>query len=371
MSAPSVLFVSKPIVPPFHDGAKCLVRDVATRLPACGVAPTVLGTHDAPPLGAGVTIDRVHPRAGGFAPGLAENARVFARLTRGARADVWHFVFAPNPLSSGAARAARLLRPTPTVQTVASAPRSFERVGRLLFGDRVVTTSAWTRERLVGAGADAARVSVVAPTVAPLPAFSQGDLDRARRDAGVEHHGPLVLYPGDVEMSCGARVVAGAVPRILASLPDAVVVFACRKKTPRAHEAEQALRAALAPHGERVRFVGEVRDLVPLIAASSVVAFPVDDLYGKVDLPIALLEAMALGVPLVTLAGGPLGELGASVELATPDADRLADACVSLVRDRDRHAELAARGREAVARRHRPEVAAAAYAELYRALLAR
>ena len=29
---PRVLFVSKPIAPPFHDGTKCLVRDVASEL---------------------------------------------------------------------------------------------------------------------------------------------------------------------------------------------------------------------------------------------------------------------------------------------------------------------------------------------------
>src|SRR5690606_4769174 len=42
---PRVLFVSKPIVAPFHDGTKCLVRDIASHLSA--VRPLVLGVPGA------------------------------------------------------------------------------------------------------------------------------------------------------------------------------------------------------------------------------------------------------------------------------------------------------------------------------------
>jgi phosphatidylinositol alpha-1,6-mannosyltransferase len=181
----------------------------------------------------------------------------------------------------------------------------------------------------------------------------------------------VATYPGDLELSRGSRIVAAAAPKLLESCPDLVLVFACRKKTQRADDVERELRHSLASFGNRVRFVGEVADLTDLLALSTVVLFPVDDLYGKVDLPIALLEAMALGIPIVALDKGPLSELGAGLFAPTEDPDAFAKLCLSALLEPDRRAELAARGRETIARRHRPETVAAAYEELYRRLVSR
>src|SRR5262245_6200428 len=145
-----VLFVSKPIAPPFYDGTKCLVRDVALNLtryraqimvPARsgGLAPSRAG-HP------GIEAARVYTDAGSYAPALGENARAMAFLAVGARADLWHFVFAPNPRAAAVARAARVLRRAKVVQTVASAPRHFS--AGIFFGDVIVAQSNWTATRI-------------------------------------------------------------------------------------------------------------------------------------------------------------------------------------------------------------------------------
>src|SRR5262249_47465964 len=161
-----------------------------------------------------------------------------------------------------------------------------------LFGDRIVALSRFTYDKLVADGAEPARIQVIPPSVAPIAEPPPERLARVRAELGLPD-GPLVVYPGDIEMSQGAPLFAAAAPQIFARSRGWTLVFACRKKTPHADEAERRLREDLAPFGDRVRFVGEVRHLPDLLAVSTVVAFPVDDLYGKVDLPIALLEAMA------------------------------------------------------------------------------
>src|SRR5262245_46317548 len=124
-----VLFVSKPIAPPFHDGTKCLVRDVARELTT--VQPIVMSTPSAPAL-ARVEQARVYAAPGKFAPSLAANLRAASWLLLRSRADLWHFVFAPNPRTSRAGRLIAGLRRMPVVQTVASPPRSFDAIDRLL-----------------------------------------------------------------------------------------------------------------------------------------------------------------------------------------------------------------------------------------------
>jgi phosphatidylinositol alpha-1,6-mannosyltransferase len=84
---PHILFVSKPVAPPWNDSSKNLVRDVASHLSRH--AATVM-THAGDEHGLpGVASDAVYAtRTADYAPALADNARVLARLLIGRRHDV-------------------------------------------------------------------------------------------------------------------------------------------------------------------------------------------------------------------------------------------------------------------------------------------
>ncbi|HYP87985.1 MAG TPA: hypothetical protein VEQ59_07520, partial [Polyangiaceae bacterium] len=278
-SMPSVLFVSKPIAPPFHDGTKCLVRDVAAALRE--FSPIVLTTPEGrASLPSGVVGRPVYGASGAFAPALVDNARAALGVLTGPRADLWHFVFAPNPRTGGVARALRALRRVPVVQTVASPPRSFTGLKRLVFGDQLVVQSRATeRSLLVAAQAERFAlppVTVVPPPVPALARPSQIEIERARKDLELSADDRLILYPGDLEVSSGAELTRALVKPLRERFPDAVVVFAYRNKTPHAAERAAELRQLL--RSERVRITDQVSSMHALLAASSVVIFPVDDL---------------------------------------------------------------------------------------------
>lgn len=317
-----VLFVSKPIVPPWNDGSKNLVRDIATHL--VRAEPTVFVTPNAPQLAARVRTEAVYRHSGSFAPGLLANARVMRRLLSKDAHDIWHFVFAPNPASVTAARIACLRFRGAVVQTVASRPKSDH--AALIFGDHVIALSEWMRGRLIGAGISASRIRVIPPcTPRPRP-IEPSRIARIREQVG---SGPIVLYPGDYEVSSGARTVVDAVPLLAKEIPEVRVVLACREKSPRAREARKRLEA------KDVRYthhLGEVEDMPALLAASSVVVFPVDDLLGKVDLPLVVLEALSMGIPLVLARGGPLEAIACARFVDPGDATALARETVSLLR---------------------------------------
>jgi phosphatidylinositol alpha-1,6-mannosyltransferase len=367
---PRVLFVSKPIAPPWHDGSKNLVRDIASHLGRA--EPTVLSTPDAPALGRRVRMEPVYRDPGRFAPALLANARVVRRLLVGDPHDVWHFVFAPNPVSSAVAQLALRTRRTTgwrgkVAQTVASAPESFESIGRWIFGDIVVALSEWTRGRLLGAGVPARAIRVIPPCAAApaMPSPERRVEMRARLAVG---EAPIVLYPGDYEISRGAQTVAAAVARIVARVPEARVVFACRPKTKGSAAAGERIKSELERVGllGQTRHVGEVEDMPALLASTSVVAFPVDDLYGKVDVPLVLLEALALGVPMVLASGGPLESIRTARFVEPADSEAVAREVTDLLRsppDPSASTELHAR-------RFAPSVVAAAHDELYEELAA-
>jgi glycosyltransferase involved in cell wall biosynthesis len=182
------------------------------------------------------------------------------------------------------------------------------------------------------------------------------------RALDLPRHEPVFVYPGDLEVSSGAETVARAVAPIVLALPTAIVVFACRPKTAEAPRIESELRARLG--AKSVRFTREV-DLPALLARSSAVLFPVDDLYGKVDLPISLLEAMRLGVPVVGLDSGPLADLRETVRVPAKDPGALAECAVRLVKDRLFRDTTIRAGQAAVGERYDARVVAAAYERVY------
>ncbi len=364
------------MTPPWNDGSKNLVRDVASHLETA--TATVLSTSDQGiDLAPGVKVEAVYRDAGRFAPGLAANARVAARLVTGDPHDVWHFVFAPNPRSSSVARVARRVRRAmgwkgAVVQTVASAPRSFAEAPKWLFGDVVVALSEHTAKRLRDAGADAARLRVVPPCALAPRARSDAEKAEIRARLGLGA-GQVVLYPGDYEVSRGASTVAAAAPHVLHALPDATIVFACRKKTPLAEGAEREVQRLIAKAGEdvarRTLHLGEVKDMADLLAVATLVVFPVDDLYGKVDLPLVLLEAMALGVPIVVAEGGPLESLAFAPRVRAGDGQGLADVVLPLLWEDDARAVLGQAGRAAYEATYTPFAVARAYDRIYAELV--
>ncbi len=359
-----VLFVSKPVAPPYHDGTKCLVRDVASHLEVA--RPTVMSVPGGEAVGAAEVVP-VYSSSGHFTPSARENLRAAAWLLLRSRADVWHFVFAPNPKTTLAGRTLKQLRRVPVVQTVASAPRSFAGVDRLLFGDVVVAQSRFTRSRIEQAvAAESARprrLAVIPPPVPDLAPRSAASLSAMRQRLGIAPSAPVFVYPGDLETSSGARVVAESVAPLTEAIPEAVVVFAYRAKTPRAAGIAAALERDLPR--DKVRFTAELPDVLELIAGAAAVLFPVDDLWGKVDLPIVLLEAMALGVPVVALRKGPLIDLAGVVHVDALSAAAFAAAAARSLRDREHRQAVIEAQRAAVRDVYAAPAVARAYERLY------
>jgi glycosyltransferase involved in cell wall biosynthesis len=369
-----VLMISKAVAPPWHDSSKNLVRDVAGHLTR---HRAVLMTRS----GASAALRElrsleqaelrfVYADGGRFAPALADQARVLASLLTGRREDLWHFFFAPNPRSSSAARLAARVRSVRTVQTVCSAPLPQVDLERVLFADRVVVVSRHTEARLLRAGIAPARVRRIPPAVAPLQPLSSTERADARERLGLPIDAPLLVYPGDLEVSKGAERSL----RLHAALgSDAQLVLACRAKTAHARDARIRLEALAKELGAsaRVRFIGETPDIHALLACSDVIVLPSEDLYAKMDLPLVLIEAMLLERPVIVLDGTAAAELAdeGAAHASAAEIDQLSAITAELLNDSGARAQLGARGRQAALARYRPETVAAQYESIYDELL--
>jgi len=368
-----ILLVSKPVVPPWNDSSKNLVRDLATAL--SGHRALVFGRPDVPVELGDALVEPVYgpsaDAARGFSPALTDNLRVLRRLMLGRGVPLWHFFFAPNPRTSSVARVAVAARRVKSVQTVCSVPRDDVVPQRVLFGDRIVVLSRHTEARFMDAGIDASRLRRIPPAIAPLDVAAI-DVAAERQRFSVPADAPLIVYPGDLEFGGGA----GRALELLQDLPqalDAWLLLACRAKTPSALGHEQALRARVESMGlsARVRFVGETGHIHGLLAAADLVVLPSETLYAKMDLPLVLIEAMALGRSTIVAAETPAAELAdgdASVS-APLQRDALSAAAARLLQSTSEREALGQRAVHAVRQRYHPDAMAAAYSAVYDELL--
>jgi glycosyltransferase involved in cell wall biosynthesis len=362
--------VSKPVVPPWNDSSKNLVRDLATHF--ARHRATIMTRRDGVAAPAGVAHSAVYAGAGRFSPALADNARVLLRLLADRGHDLWHFFFAPNLRSSSVGRACARVRRRPSVQTVCSAPAPGVDVRKLLFADRTVVLSRHSESLVLGAGVARERVRRIAPAVDALPVPDAAQRAAARERLGLAADRALIVYPGDLEYSSAAeRVLRAHAARW--QRRGAVLALACRAKTAAASERERALRSLSSQLGVAgdVAWLGETREIHALLGAADVVVLPAETLYAKMDLPLVVIEAMLLERCAVVAAGTPAAELasdGAALAVA-PEVDVIAETVSALLDDDARRAMIGRAARAHALERFAPERVAAQYESLYDELL--
>ena len=221
--------------------------------------------------------------------------------------------------------------------------------------------------RAVLAGYGVATPVHVLPTGLPADRFRSGDGAAFRAAAGIAPQRPLLTYVGRVAHEKNIGFLVRMFTRVLAAVPDALLVIAGEGP------ARAALRAQVAALGltERVHFAGYLaRDtaLLDCYAAADVFVFA-----SRTETQgLVLLEALAQGTPVVSTA-----ELGtrsilvpASGALVVPEEEQpFAAAVVRLLGAPQLRAELGERGR-AYARSWSSAAMARRLAELYGRLCA-
>lgn len=229
--------------------------------------------------------------------------------------------------------------------------------------DAVIVPSTAMRERLRDYG-----VTVpmhVLPTGIPLSRFAQGDRERFRQAHGIPLAQPVVLFVGRVAHEKNIRFLVDAVAEARRTVPE--LLFLITGHGP----AEKSLRRQVEQLGltENVRFLGYLdrRNELPdcYAAADAFIFASRTETQGLV-----LLEAMAMGVPVVALAAmGTKDILGPGRGSLAPadDVPEFAAAVARLMIDAELRQRLSDDAR-AYAREWSDDRMAARLAELYRSL---
>lgn len=187
----------------------------------------------------------------------------------------------------------------------------------------------------------------------------------ARTRLGIHADRPLLLNVGRQEHQKGQRYLIEAMPSLLESVPDALLLIAGR----RGHASNELESICSRLNlGTSVRFLGHRDDVPELLAACDVFVFPSlwEGLGG------GLIEAMALGLPIVASRLRVFEEVledGHNATLVEPAVPReLADAVDNLLRNHGTRNRFGERSREIFDERFTLATSASRIIDLYRVL---
>jgi 1,2-diacylglycerol 3-alpha-glucosyltransferase len=230
--------------------------------------------------------------------------------------------------------------------------------------DRLVVPTAAVGAALTAVGVTTP-IAVVPTGLAPGE-FEGGDGARFREHHGIAPERPVAVHVGRMAHEKNLRFLLEAIALARRQVPDLLLVVA--GEGPARQELER--EAAALGMGTGALFVGNLerrRELPDAYRAGDLFVFA-----SKTETQgLVLLEAMALGVPVVALAEqGTCALLAAGRGALVPRDDRqaFADAVVRLVRDRTLRERLAAEGPQ-VARAWSATASAERMAALYRELV--
>ena len=321
-----VLFVTRPMVPPWHEGSKKLVWHIASRLnrfePHLLTAPTAVYPTAQAPV-------KWHPVYSQAELTLAQKGRLLRFLYgRIPPVDLLHCYFVPALMTSTMLAGSRLRHRLPMVQTVPSLPvakLTAATARRLYYGDCVVTYTAESASRLQGWGVK----NVVQINVGvDLERYQKAPREAAiRAQFGCTDDDVIVLFSGEYTRLGAIDRLRKIVLQVMRQAKNVHFVFACRLLLPTDEPIKRALQKTVQQWGlsDRIHFVGEVSHFAKLLKAVDIFIYPVADMTGKIETPLTLIEAMAAGLPIVTSDIYPLKQLfpKGTALLHPPDADEL------------------------------------------------
>lgn len=250
--------------------------------------------------------------------------------------------------------------------------KSFGAAERLLMGmtDRVIALSqSHARHLIAEEGIAAEKVAVVenGVDVALFTRRGAGELSALRKRFGLSGREKVVVMVAGMRPEKAHEVLLAAMVEVRRALPGTVLLLVGGgpgKERVERLVAEWGLEEAVMLLGER----GDVAELLGLADLAVLPSHPYVE-----TLPLAILEAMAAGVPVVASSVGSIPELiedGVTGRLVPPgDSKRLAEVIIAMLADEKAGKAMADRARIKVEQRYSLERMICRYATLFSSLL--
>lgn len=317
-----ILLATRPLVPPWDEASKNFAYFLGkeVRNHSLTLLTTKTPLADLP--------ESVHMEpifeSGHFDSSAKRSLFSYLRRTR-KEFDITHYLFTPTIQNTRVIRwfAKPYGKTIQTIATLRDDIYSNRRLKKLFFADHLVVYTDRTKEKLTALGFH--NVTRIYPGIDLHRYSPQTKNEAILTELGLSLKHFVVIYPGEYVRLGAIDMIADAFFNFFREneKTDIRFVFACRVKNEADAKKKKEIHQKFANAHllDYIAFSDTIPDMPGLYNASDVVIFPVENLKGKFDVPLVIIEAYACGKPVI------LSDLPQFSEFANQDI------CVTIPKD--------------------------------------
>jgi len=230
----------------------------------------------------------------------------FLQSLRPKNFDIIHFPFTPRPLTSFLIKRKLKKLDIKSIQTIATLDNKFyknsKKLKKLLFADEIIAQSSFTFDKLKKSGIK--NIKLVYPAINFHRFYSNKKDARLMRKFSIDPDDFVILFPGEYFRLKAIDDIVKAFSILMSyKLPatNYKLILACRIKSKKDKKKQAQIKKQAKENGldKNIVFIETFSDMPKLFNLSDLVIFPVREMTGKFDIPLALIEAMACKKPVL------------------------------------------------------------------------
>ncbi len=347
----NILFVTRPLSPPWDEASKNFAFDLAYNATSQNI--TILTDKHIDNTPPHITQKQIYTD-NHFS--LTQKIHLLRYLSRSTKTfDTVHLLFTPTKLNSTlikkilscTARSCSTHTPQ-TIQTVATlrddlySPQDLK---KLLYGGTIVTYSKWAKQKLEKLGFN--NVAQIYPGF-DLSKFVPDEKSKdLMQKWNIKENDFVVTYPGEFVRLGATDLIVDTFLKLWQNPNNSHIKYlcACRIKNDADAKKKQEVTQKFkeAGHIDKVIFTDTFADMNALYNMSDTIIFPVTNMAGKFDVPLAMIEPYACKKPVIASDLELFKEFSnenINVIVKSEDAQALKNAILDLEKDPQKRKDL-------------------------------
>jgi glycosyltransferase involved in cell wall biosynthesis len=367
----TIFFATRPIGPPWDEASKNLVYQIVQNMDTFSfILLTYAGENTL--LDKSTVIEKkIYSRTKSRQVTWGQKLSFFINLIM-SNASIYHFYFTPELYSSRILRIIKKFKKGKFLQTFATPLKKTEMIPHLAFGDAIVVQSDHSLQNMAKNGVQTAqRIYLAVDTDTVKPGI---DIKATKNRLNIGPSQRVIIYAGNYYLGCNDDLIKTIVT-LCKKDKTLTFILACRIANPEEDLPERArVEKALqdAQLAGQIIFLEQVENMLQLLALADIHIFPARKMFSKADIPLVLLESLALETPVIITDIPPLNEImkdDVGELIPVGDVGRLVDAISKLLDNPLLRQEKGKRGRQMVLRDFSLKNYISQYKTLYQKLL--
>ncbi|EKD58620.1 MAG: glycosyltransferase [uncultured bacterium] len=350
-----ILLITRPIAPPWDEASKNFAYSLAKNIEKDGIELHLMTKGILKELPPEIIQEDIYTHSeNDFA--LPQKLRsLFFQIMNRKKFDVAHYFFTPTKLNSFVIKNLIKNKQLKSIQTVATLREdllSVETIKELMFSDHIVTYSDYAKNKLNSLGF--INVSRIYPGIDLEQYKNKPKNEELMKIFSFSHDDFVIHFSGEYVRLAAMDDVIDSFINVSRQIPNAKLFLAVRVKNEKDARKKEAVVFKLKQYGllENTSFFDNGKyDMPDIYNLADISLFPVQNMHGKFDVPLVVIEAMACEKPIIISDIPILKEFSNaqnSIQIQTGNIEQLSSAILDLYNNKHKREALGLSSRKYV-----------------------